>query len=70
VLNGAGYKDSPKIAPRRTSPNPVMQTTAPDWLHPPVNHLHSIEKSEDTISEFSLTLKMKRVKRQSFFDSF
>ncbi|HXM19830.1 MAG TPA: hypothetical protein VN948_01020 [Terriglobales bacterium] len=36
--------------------------TAPNLLHPPVNHLHPIEKSEDTVSAFSLTLEMKRVK--------
>ena len=43
---------------------------APGLQHPPVNHLHSIENPTDTASAFSLTLEMKRVKRQSFFDSF
>jgi hypothetical protein len=28
-----------------------------------VNHLHSLEKSEDTVPHFSLTPEMKRVKR-------
>jgi hypothetical protein len=45
-------------------------TAAPNPLHPPVNRLHSIEKSEDTVLHFLLTPEMKRVKRYSFFDSF
>jgi hypothetical protein len=36
--------------------------TAPTPLHQPVNHLHSIENSADTFPQFSLTVKMKRVK--------
>jgi hypothetical protein len=36
--------------------------TAPFLLHPPVNRLHSIEKSADTIPHFLLTLKMEGVK--------
>jgi len=36
--------------------------TAPTLLHPPVNYLHSIEKSADTSPHFSLTLKIERVK--------
>jgi len=42
---------------------PDYARTAPYSLHPPVKHLHSIEKSTDTIPRFSLTLDMKRVKR-------
>jgi hypothetical protein len=37
---------------RSLVPKPGDSTTAPNWLHPPVNYLHSIEKSEDTILEF------------------
>jgi hypothetical protein len=63
-----------KKIPRKLPMTHISQTRglriAQNPLHPPVNHLHSIEKSEDTVSHFSLTLKMKRVKKHSFFDSF
>jgi hypothetical protein len=49
---------------------PCDERTAPNPLHPPVNSLHTIEKSADTVRHFSLTPGMKRVKRYSFFDSF
>jgi hypothetical protein len=41
---------------------PCDGKTAPTLLHPPVNHLHLIENSEDTIPRFLLTLKIERVK--------
>jgi hypothetical protein len=44
--------------------------TAPNVLHLPVNWLHSIENSQVTTAVFPLTPGMKRVKTQSFFDSF
>jgi hypothetical protein len=56
------------VATRVFEPRDIW--TAPNALHTPVNHLHSIENSADTVPHFSLTLKMKRVKRYSFFDSF
>jgi hypothetical protein len=59
-----------KIEPQSASQNSAMQTSAPNPLHPPVNSPHSIENSEDTGAGFSLTLQMKRVKTQSFFDTF
>jgi hypothetical protein len=62
--------NTPKLRHWRTSQKLVTQRVAPNWLHTPVDHLHSIEKSEDTIPQFSLTLKMKGVQRHSFFDSF
>jgi hypothetical protein len=43
---------------------------APNLLHRPVNSLQSVEKSQVTASGFSLTPETKRVKTQSFFDSF
>jgi hypothetical protein len=61
-LKRAVLRRSAKIAPRRTSQNPVTQSAAPNMLHPPVNQLHSIENAKDTIAHFSLTLKTKRVK--------
>jgi hypothetical protein len=51
-------------------PEPGNPSAAPILLHPPVNSLQSIEKSQVTASPFSLTPEMKRVKTQSFFDSF
>jgi hypothetical protein len=44
------------------TPQPDNPRAAPTLWHPPVNHLHSIENSEDTVPHFSLTLKTKRVK--------
>jgi hypothetical protein len=41
---------------------PGDERTAPTLLHPPVNRLHLIENSADTIPRFLLTLRMKRVK--------
>jgi len=56
-----------KKIPRKSRHDAHLQTVgasiAPNTLHPPVNHLHPIEKSKDTVPHFSLTLKMKSVKR-------
>jgi len=41
---------------------PSDARTAPNVRHRPVNRLHSIEKSVDTVPHFPLTPKMKRVK--------
>ena len=38
--------------------------------HPPVDGLHSIDFTRDKAAGFYLTLKLKGVKRHSFFDNF
>jgi hypothetical protein len=38
--------------------------------HLPVDRLHLIEKKQDKATNFSLTLKIEGVKRESFFDNF
>jgi hypothetical protein len=38
--------------------------------HPPVRQLHSIERQENKVTQILLTLKLERVKTQSFFDTF
>jgi hypothetical protein len=38
--------------------------------HGPVNELHSIESAADRDALFSLTIDLKSVKRNSFFDTF
>jgi len=69
-FNCARSRDSAKIALPCTFPQPDKSSTAPFLLHPPVNPLQSIENSQVTAAAFSLTPEMKRVKTQSFFDSF
>jgi hypothetical protein len=40
------------------------------FWHVPVDELHSIENKDDTGARFSLTVKTRSVKPQSFFDNF
>jgi hypothetical protein len=44
--------------------------TAQDMRHPVVDSLHTIDFARDRSAAFLLTVKMKGVKTNSFFDSF
>jgi hypothetical protein len=50
--------------------SPVKSAIAQYMRHPPVDDVHSIDFPADTSAPFLLTLKMKGVKTNSFFDSF
>jgi hypothetical protein len=62
-------KSRKQAYPRNEMPQVELQI-APKARHPPVDGLHSLDFPADKSAPFLLTLKIKGVKTNSFFDSF
>jgi hypothetical protein len=70
LLRAIDERNPRKIEWRRRRAKRRLCAIAPDTLHRAVDGLHPIDFPADKTSAFLLTLKMKGVKTNSFFDSF